>query len=242
MIKSLYVTLICLLFFTSSKAQNWAGGVDDEAFHFGFMFQYISSDYKIFKTTNWRNPYRDPENGNFITDSLYSLSSPSAKGFGIGFVSNIRLSENADIRFTPGLSFSDRYIDYNYLDPNKFKQQAVQTTLVDLPIGIKVKSDRRNNFRAYLLAGGKYSMDIISKKKTDDSGFALLEKFVKNNKGYLSYEVGVGFDFYFEFFKLSPELKLSNSVGNVLKAENHPYSSPLDKLYLHSIQFSLFFE
>lgn len=242
MTKSLYVTLICLFFYTTSKAQNWAGGVDDEPVHFGFMFQYISSDYKIFKKADWRNPYLDVDNGTFITDSLYSLSSPVAKGFGIGFVSNIRISENVDIRLTPGLSFSDRYIDYNYRDPNKFKRQTVQTTLVDFPLGIKIKSDRRNNFRAYLLAGGKYSMDVISKKKTDDSGFALLEKLVKNNKSYLSYEVGVGFDFYFEFFKLSPELKLSNSRGDVLKAETHPYSSPLDKLYLHSLQFSLFFE
>ena len=242
MIKSLYLTLSFLLFFSTSKAQNWAGGVDDEPFHFGFMFQYITSDYKIFKKPDWRNPYLDVENGKFITDSLYSLDSPPAKGFGIGFVSNMRISENVDIRFTPGLSFSDRYIDYNYLDPNKFKQQAVQTTLVDFPLGVKIKSDRLHNFRAYLLAGGKYSMDIISKKKTDDSGFALLEKLVKNNSSYLSYEVGVGFDFYFEFFKLSPELKLSNSIGNVLKAENHPYSTPLDKLYLHSVQFSLFFE
>lgn len=242
MSKRLRIALFCFFIHTASFAQNWGGGGDDEAINFGFMFQYITSDYKIFKTQAWRNPYFDPETKKFITDSLNSLSSPKATGFGIGFVTNYRIDNNIDIRLTPGLSFSDRFIDYTYADPNKFKQQVVQTTTADFPLGIKIKSDRRRDFRAYVLLGAKYSIDIISKKKLDDSGFTLLEKLVKNNKSYLNYEAGVGFDFYFEFFKLSPELKLSQSVGNVLRREDHPYSSPLDKLFLHSIQFSLFFE
>ncbi len=242
MTKNLCLTLACLIIHGISCAQNSGGDNDDQTVNFGFMFQYLSSDYKIIKKPDWRSPYFDASTGNSITDSLSSLSSPPATGFGIGFISSLRINENAELRLTPGLSFSDRYIDYNYNDPNKYKRQTIAATLVDFPLGIKLRSDRRNNFRAYFLAGAKYSMDIVSKKKTDDSGFALLEKLVKNNKSYASYEAGVGFDFYFEFFKLSPELKLSHSIGNVLKAEDHPYSSPLDRLYLHTIQISLFFE
>jgi len=64
----------------------------------------------------------------------------------------------------------------------------------------------------------------------------------KNAPGFGSYEVGLGFDIYFEFFKLSPEIKLSNSIGNVLVNGDNPYSTPINKLTLHTISFSLIFE
>lgn len=238
---------VCLIVFflsihVASFAQNWGGGVDDKVFSPGFTFQYLSSEYKIYKKPDWQAPYFDDAIGQYITDSLKSISSGASPGFGLGFIAGFKLGSHADLRITPTLVFLDRLLDYDYSDPEKFRQQKVATTTVEFPMGIKLKSDRRRDFRAYILAGGKYSMDIISKKKTDDSGFALTEKFVKNNKGYLSYEVAIGFDFYFEFFKLSPELKLSNSIGNVLKHEDHPYSSPLEKLYTRNFQFSLYFE
>ena len=98
------------------------------------------------------------------------------------------------------------------------------------------------NFRVYLIGGVKYSLDIVSKKKTNDLDFAYIDKLVKNKRSILAYEAGIGFDFYFEFFKLSPEIKLSHSVGSVLDPSDNPYSSPLDKLFLRNLQFSLYFE
>lgn len=223
--------------------QHWGGGVDNETLHFGFTFQYVSAEYKIFKKETWREPFLD-ENGDQVKPELYSISSPVSPGFGLGFVSNYRLGSNADLRFTPALVFSDRLIDYRYENDEDYRQQKVQSTLIDFPLGVKIKSDRRKDFRAYFIAGAKYSVDIISKKKTNDEGFALDEKLVKNNKRLLWYEAGIGFDIYFEFFKLSPELKLSNTFNSVLKSEAkpHPYSAPLDKLFLRNLQFSLYFE
>ena len=224
--------------------ENWGGGIDDDPLHFGFTFQYISSEYKIIKNENWRYPFNDPNGGEELKPSLSSISSPTSPGFGLGFVSNLRLGKNADLRFTPALVFSDRLLNYEYEDPENFKQQKVQSTLMDFPLGIKLKSDRRKNFRAYLLGGAKYSIDIVSKKKTNDVDNILTEKFVKNTKNILWYEAGIGFDLYFEFFKLSPELKLSNSFRSVFRPEPelHPYSAPLNKLFLRNLQFSLYFE
>lgn len=240
--------LLLVVLFVSVKlcsfAQgNWGGGVDDEIIHFGFTFQYVSSHYKILKNPDWQEPSfsTEPASPDHLTNAIYGIASPASPGFGIGFVSNLRLGDNLDLRLTPALVFSDRLLDYTYETADPI-QKKVMATMVDIPLGIKLKSDRRTNFRAYLLAGGKFSSDIVSKKKTDDSGLALTEKFIKNQRNILSYEVAVGFDFYFEFFKLSPELKLSNSIGSVLKQESHPFSSPLEKLYLRNFQFSLYFE
>lgn len=238
----LFLFLFSSMHLAAIAQQKWGGGVDDEVIHFGFTFQYVSAEYKIFKKSAWRDPYYDAEINSFATDSLYSISSPLSPGFGLGFVTNLRLGNNGDFRFTPALVFSDRLLDYRYKDPAKFRQQKVQSTLVDLPVGFKLKSDRRKNFRAYMIGGAKYSIDIISKKKLNDTGFAPAEKLVKNTRGILWYEAGIGLDLYFEFFKLSPEIKLSNSYRNVLIPENHPYSTPIDKLLLRNLQFSLYFE
>ncbi|MES2826557.1 MAG: outer membrane beta-barrel protein [Bacteroidota bacterium] len=239
------VRLIVLSLFLafSTKAQNWGGGVDDEPLHFGFTFQYISSEFKILKKVNWQDPYIDPDGQVPNTSRLTSISSTPSTGFGIGFVVNKRLGENADLRFTPVLVFNDRSLDYRYATESDNNIKKIQTTLVEFPFGIKIKSDRRNNFRAYVLGGAKYSADISSKKKTNN---ALVtdptEKFVNNVRSYLSYEAAFGLDLYFEYFKMSPEIKLSYSAGNVLISEPHRYAAPIDKLMLRHVTFSLFFE
>jgi hypothetical protein len=245
------ITLVLFLItstFTIANAQNWGGGIDEEDYNWGFSFQYISSEYKIIKKQNWRSPYFDKDLNQFVTDSLMSVSSPASVGFGIGFVVNTRLTENLDVRFTPTLVFSDRLVDYKYKEPAVYnttfsaKQQKVQATMVELPLGIKIKSDRRQNFRAYLLLGGKYGIDMASGKKANDAANAPIDKFLKNKKSFLSYEGGIGFDLYFEYFKMSPEIKLSYSLKDVLKHEDHPYSTPIEKAILRSFTFSLFFE
>lgn len=255
MIKRLLILLVAFFSFAAANAQqNWGGGVDDEQLHFGFTFQYVSAEYKIFKKSDWRIPRFEPDNGTMVTDSLFSISSPTSPGFGLGFVTDYRLGDNANLRFTPALVFTDRLLDYNYSAATKpgtansssasvdFIQKKVQATMIDLPLAIKLKSDRRKNFRAYMLAGAKYSLDIVSKKKLDDQSLAMSERLVKNSRSILWYEAAIGFDLYFEFFKLSPELKLSNSVKSVLKPEGHPFSAPIDKLFLRNLQFSLYFE
>jgi hypothetical protein len=240
-----FIILTFLLIFTGrafAQQENWGGGVDDDKLHFGFSFQYIAPQFKILKVPQWRSPYFDVETSTYVTDSLNSISSKASQGFGLGFVVDLRLTSNVNLRLTPSLSFTDRLVDYKYANSAMDIQKKVSSTMADLPLGIKLKSDRRRNFRAYVLGGVKYSVDIISKSKKDDTGNIATEKFLKNLNSFITYETGIGFDIYFEPFKMSPEIKLSNSFRNVLKQDNNPYSAPLDKLFLHSLQFSLFFE
>jgi len=241
--------ILLITSFTAAHAQNWGGGVDDENVHFGFTFQYNNSTYKIQRQPNWRAPFRDPETGTPLTDSLSALYSKSSPGFGIGFVINGRISNNLDVRMTPTLVFSDRLAAYEYVQPAVINtafsnyEQKVAATLVEFPLGIKIKSNRRNNFRAYMLYGAKYTIDIASKKKLDDSGNDYIYKLLKNRKNYFSYEAAFGMDLYFEYFKMSPEIKLSYSLKNLLdNTEANPYNAPIDKLMLRHVTFSLFFE
>jgi hypothetical protein len=242
--KTWYFTVF-LLFgccdFLLAQAPSWGGGADQNDLSFGFTFSYLSSNYKIVKKPNWRSPFYDQGTNKYITDSLNSISSSAKPGFAIGFITRYRLTEHLEARVTPSLVFADRSIDYIYGTPSQNVTKQVQTTTVDLPFLLKLKSDRVGDFRAYMLGGLKYSTAIGSKLNSD-AGADPLSKLVKNIHSYGSYEVGLGFDIYFEFFKLSPEIKLSNSIGNVLVPENHPFSNPINSLSLHTIMFSLYFE
>lgn len=241
----LFLLLNMLLTVNLSAQQRWGGGVDNETLHFGFKFQYVSAEYKILKREGWREPLLDPDGIPYIPSPLTSISSPVSKGFALGFVSDFKMTENTNIRFTPGLVFSDVLADYGFQASTLDVQQKVQATFVDLPLSFKLKSNRQNNYRAYLLAGVKYSMDIVSKKKKDDSTLYGPEKFLKTVPNALWYEAGMGLDIYFEWFKLSPEIKFAQTTKSILldrdRADN-PYTAPIDKMFLRNFQFSLFFE
>ncbi|UKT62508.1 outer membrane beta-barrel protein [Pedobacter mucosus] len=267
MIKKLSLVTFFLIVSATSFAQNWGGGIDDEDWSFGFNFQYISAEYKILKKANWRSAFYEVPNSldvtydsslgpnSLVSPKLNSISSLPSQGFGLGFVVNRNIAENFDLRATPSLIFSDRSVRYDYeatpsIDLGNGQTRnyqssitkKVQATMFEFPIGIKVKSNRLNNFRVYWLGGAKYSIDIASKKKTFDEGEVAVNKFLKNNRNYLSYETGIGLDIYFEYFKMSPEIKLDYSMNDLLQHDNTAFANPIDKLKLRQLTFSLIFQ
>jgi hypothetical protein len=241
--KTKYLLLVLMLFFGKNifaQAPAWGGGADQAEYSFGFSFQYVNSYFKIDKKPDWRKPYFDPGVGHNITDSVNSISSPSSPGFAVGFVARYNLTDNIELRTTPSLVFADRTISYTYATPSQNVDKSVQATSVEFPLLLKLKSDRIQDFRAYMIAGIKYTESIGSKKNNPDTNPP--DALVRNKNGFGSYEVGLGCDLYFEYFKLSPEIKLSNSFGNLLIPENQPFSAPINKLSLHTVTFSLIFE
>lgn len=238
-----YLVIVVLIFFSKSlfaQAPAWGGNADFNDYSFGFSFAYVNSYLKIQKKPDWQNPYFDPGVGHTITEPLTSISSKNSPGFAVGFLARYRLSEHLEVRTTPSLVFADRGLTYTYPTESQDVDKPVQSTMVEFPVAFKLKSDRIQDFRAYILGGIKYSEAVGSKKNTP--GTDPLDMIVRNKSGFGSYEVGLGFDIYFEYFKLSPEVKLSNSFGNILIPENNPYSTPLSSLSLHTVTFSLIFE
>lgn len=242
--KKLYPLLCFLLLFgthVSAQVAAWGGGADYTDYGFGFHFSYISSNYSILKKQDWRTPYFDKGAGKNVTDSLNSISASSSQGFGVGFLARLRITDNLEVRTTPSLAFADRSISYNYKDASQNVVKTVNAALVDIPLSLKLKSDRIGDFRAYIVGGVKYSYSITAPVK-DDPNQSPLDKLVANQRGYASYEAGVGCDIYFNYFKFSPELKVSNSFKSVLTPGDNPYSKPLDKLFLNTLVFSIYFE
>lgn len=241
----LYLMVSCLFILSTAKAQKWGDYGDDQAIQFTYTLQYLSSQYKVFKTADWQEDFLNNNN------RLNSIRAQSSPGFGIGLGISKSITEHVDVRLIPTLVLNDRILDYSYQKPigtNELgtpvylQEKKVQAFLVELPLSIKLKSDRRKNFGAYLTGGAKYSMDLSSAKRNDDQDKIALEKTLKNTRQYLSYEAGLGVDLYFEYFKLSPEIKYSSTFTSILKQDNSAFSRPIDKLMLRHVTLSLFIQ
>ena len=244
MSKIKYLTLI-MLFVCCGKSfaqlvPAWGGGGDLRDYGFGFTFSYVGSYYKIDKAPDWQEPFIDQLNNTPVTSTVNSISSSYASGFGVGFLTRYRLSDHLEARFAPSLIFADRVLNYTYVSTEPISK-LVTSTAIDFPLSLKLKSDRMDNLRVYLMGGVKLTQ-AISSKYNSDKDLPPIDKIVKNLNRYGSYEVGLGCEIYFEFFKLSPEIKISNSIGNVMLHDNSAFSRPINNLGLHTVMFSLYFE
>ncbi len=166
-----------------------------------------------------------------ITDTmpvLYFNSSPEW-GFHIGIVSDLRLADNFNLRFVPTLSFGDRVLKYSILINDttigEFNKR-IESTFVEFPLSIKFKSNRMTNTRAYLIGGPKYSIDLasLSKKKSEN------DEIVKLKRDDFTAELGVGFDFYLEYFKFGIELKMAYGLNNVIYREPNVFNDVIKKI------------
>lgn len=203
---------------------------DKQPIHFGFVLATNTSWFHINRASDlrWR-------------DSIYTVESQSVTGLNLGIVSNLRIGEYFDFRFIPALSFQQRNLVYDFVYTDSLPVPAtkkVESTYLEFPFQLKYKSKRLNNYRVYVIGGFKYSIDMISQAKVNEQDKDIV-KLIRNDYGY---EIGIGFDFYLNYFKFSPEIKMYNGMQNLLKRENTPYSSPMDGLFAKTFMVSFYFE
>jgi hypothetical protein len=225
---------------------------DQEMFHFGFVLganQCFTSLRPI------------PDLSSHIFDSTYipdilplpdsarvlSVWSTPAIGFVISIVSNMRMGDHFDLRFIPSLTFGDRNLlysiqSYSHGDTSILSiTKKVPSTYINLPLEIRYKSIRYNNFRAYLLAGMQYTIDLASQAKKREQKNAD-QKIIKFNGSDIYAETGVGFEFYNEWFKFGIELKMMFGLTDILKREHNLYTDSIESLKSKIFQLSFTFE
>jgi hypothetical protein len=211
------------------KSQNLAR-YDYQKIHFGFTLGINELNFNLQKNSK-----------TITNDTLKTLHTKSQKGFNLGIVSNLRLGKYTDLRFVPALIFGERHLDYGFIDSlntNDNQIKRIESTLLDFPIYIKYKSERYNNFRVYVIGGLKYSMDIASQDRIDDEG----QEIVKLKKNDLMGEIGFGLDFYLEYFKFSPQIKISYGLLNLLAKDQSVYTQSINHLTTNGWMLSFTFE
>lgn len=236
-IRLIVLSAICAVIFSSDALCQRTGatnlaGFDRRQYHFGFILGFNNSNFALERTPDFT-----------FTDSLLAINTNPQPGFNLNLLASYDPIKNFHIRFFPGLSFQDRILDYKFLESDlsqTTESRRIESVYLDFPINFKFRTNRSANFAAYFLTGGKYSIDMQSQKNVNQDLSA--NQIVKIIDYDYSVDIGGGFDFFLEYFKLSLEFKSSLGIPNLLIQDDTIYSRNLQSLKSKVFIFSITFE
>jgi hypothetical protein len=207
------------------------------------LFEHDSKPYYFGITLAGNSArFHTEKHSKFLQDDSVLVAEPlNNAGFALGLSATARLSDRFQLRFNPQLLFTERnifyklkYPDYEGTDVTK----KVESVIMSFPIHIKFQSDRIGNFRVYMFSGVKGDIDMASNARAKRA-----EELVKINRYDYGIEAGVGFNFFMKSFIFSPEIKISNGLGNIHSRDAAlKYSSVFDKIQSRMIIFSIHLE
>ena len=188
-----------LLFGTISaqkqKVRNQPYG-DQKLYHFGILVGMHAQDMVI---TNSGVPAENGETW-FATIPNYS------PGFSVGLLGDLYLNPFMNLRFSPMLHFGDKM--FEFVEPEKKESflANIRSNYLMLPLDVKIRSMRLNNYRPYLITGAYTSFDLG--RKTDEALYFNMMDF--------GLTIGIGCDFYLPMVKIAPELRFSFGLTDVV--------------------------
>jgi hypothetical protein len=234
---SLYFSFAIVVFSNNIYAQRREGRIenlpkfDRRPYHFGFLLGANQMNFSL-KTVGDLSQF----------DSLLSITTKSDFGFDIGIVSSLKLTKYLSLRFIPTLSFGNRSVEFTlrYNDSINIQQvKKIESTFMSFPLYVKYQSRRLGNFRAYLVGGANFSIDMASQeKKKNKEG----EAPIKLRRNDYMVDLGTGFDFFLPYFKFGIELRMSYGLRNLLVPENTIYTNSIKRLNSKIFQLSFTFE
>ncbi|ADV49540.1 PorT family protein [Cellulophaga sp. E16_2] len=179
---------------------------DEAPLNWGYFLGFNSFDFKF--------DYVDvPRDG----DHLVSTST----GFNVGLISELRLNQFFDLRFEPGLFYTQRTIGFRGFTTENEAIRDVKSTYINFPLLLKASTKRIGNWKPYIVGGLSYSLNLGSNEDSLDDNSSGTFRMTKNN---YNWEVGFGIDFYTEYFKFSPSIRGVFAINNELVPDNDPDS------------------
>lgn len=212
--KKIFVTTI-LLFACTANAQGVKGlfskdpiinheNFDKQRVYWGYFLGFNSYDYKF----EYKTPAKD-----ILVDRT--------TGFNVGLVGDLRLHSYVNLRFEPGLYYTQRILNYPDLEDQIDKVREVNSTYIHFPLLLKFSSMRTGNIRPYLVGGISSTLNLSSNSKSLDDNEQQrfrVKQWTKN------FELGFGIDFYLEYFKFSPSIRGVFGMDDELIRDNDPNS------------------
>jgi hypothetical protein len=228
----LLVIILCAAGESHAQKVNWLKrknpNYDNKRLTYGFLIGLHSTAYQI--------KYSDQ----FVTpqfDTLYAVEPDWSPGFSLGFIINYRIADLLDLRLTPTVAFYENKLRYRFTDETKTQEEIVETTMVEFPVLLKFKSERRENVRMYMIGGIKPGFEASGKKGIEKAETTLEVKNIN-----LSLDVGFGLDIYYPLFKFSPEIRFSRGIVDVLANQTNRFGAPLERVNTNTINVYLIFQ
>jgi hypothetical protein len=180
--------------------ENW----DKQQVYFGFFLGFNSYTFK----TDYRTPGKD-----ILVDNT--------TGFNVGLVADLRLFEYMNLRFEPGLYYTQRNLVFPGFTESFDTNREVRSTYIHFPLLLKYTALRTGNIRPYLVGGFSKTLNLGSNSKSKDDN---LQQRFRMKQWTNNYEIGFGVDFYFEYFKFSPSVRGVFGLQDELIRDNDPNS------------------
>jgi Outer membrane protein beta-barrel domain len=223
--------LVCISFSSMAQKVLYQDDHDSKPYYFGISIGASKASFR----THLHPSFLEQ-------DSIYTAEPLNNGGFNLGLLATLRLSNRFEFRFNPQLMFMERNIHYKLkykdIDFGYEVSKKVESVITTFPFHFKFNSDRIGNFRVYMLGGGKFDIDLASNaqaRKADD--------MIKIKRYDYGIEAGVGFNFYFPSFILSPEIKFSNGLNDLHdRNEKLNYSRVLESIQSRMIVFTIHLE
>lgn len=236
--KKVFVVLALLIVSQTATAQLFSRekiknneNFDKARLSWGFFLGVNSYDYQF----NYEEDLKD-------------MLVETSVGFSVGLVSNLRISDYLDLRFEPGLFITQRNVMYDpsYFDGLEFNDsdllREVKSTYVHFPLLLKISTKRLNNFKPFILAGLSTSLNLSSNEENPDDNSA--GQF-RTKKNVLFYELGIGIDFYNQWFKFSPSIRGVFAINDELVRDvdpNSPWTSNVTTMKTRGIFLNFTFQ
>ena len=209
--KSIYVFLgICLAFGAPLHAQFKEKPIlnleneDKKRLNWGYFLGISQYDFKF-------------EYENDLQDILVDKS----LGFNVGLIGEMRINKFLDLRFEPGLLFTQRTLNFPGFAEENDAIREVRSTYINFPLLLKVSAKRFGNWKPFIIGGAYASMNLGSNENALDDNSSGTFRMKKSVYGY---ELGFGIDFYLEYFKFSPSIRGVFALNDELVRDNDPNS------------------
>ena len=221
----------------SSQAQKFKQerykNFDKRTFHFGFMLGFNSSDFTVYQDVNAYEKY-----------GLKLLENDAQPGGQLGILTTMKLGTPVlRLRFIPTLSFQEKLLRYTFedtlLNTDEIGEERVNSTNLDFPLMLQFRTKRYNNFTAYALVGGQFSIDLQSQEKASQN---YIDPYIKIKRNDIQGQIGGGIEFFAPYFKFGIEIKYSHGFINSFIQDNTNIAEPINKLYNKVWSLSLIFE
>ncbi|GEC78940.1 porin family protein [Flavobacterium aquatile] len=181
--------------------ENW----DKQRVYWGYFLGFNMYDFKI--------DYKNTPDVDILVDGV--------TGFNVGLIGDLRLHEYINLRFEPGLYYTQRNLNYSGFTDENDALREVKSTYIHFPLLLKFSSERTGNIRPFLVGGVSATLNLSSNSKTKDDN--LQERF-RVKPWTKNYEVGFGIDLYLEYFKFSPSIRGVFGFNDELIRDNDPNS------------------
>lgn len=225
----IFTLLLCSTSFAQKQKLLAQSNYDYTPLHFGMSLDFSSHNLVPVMKDNFQS-----------NTDLLSVETIDDIGLGVAFVlPDLRLNNRLNLRHIFTINTIQRNIIYRFnpaLEGPSEVKQTVESWFVESAFHVKYRADRINNSRVFVFFGPSFGIDMASEKDVKD------EKIFKLNRSNFTLEVGAGCDFYFEYFKLGPQIKYSYGLKNLIVEDGTIFTSPLEGFYSRGFQFSLTFE